>query len=376
MIISFRTSTRVPILFLILLAMAAFGPGRLALAAKVEDRIVAIVNSDLIMLSEVKRELAPERERIERRYRGEELSRRLQMAEAMALTIMIERRLQLQEAKAKNVEVGDLEVKQAIKQLIQQGEKIDEKDPASTRSVRDQLTLLKVVDREVRSGVMVADPEMKRYYQEHRDRFALPEEYTLSQIFLKARSADDLDDAKPKAREIMTQIKQGESFEDLALRYSERGLAAIVLPQSSNAAVVAGLGPEAASSRRASSLLLLEAKKQLVEYLGGIRVSFDLPLDLSRGTAFQQHVWKTLQAIPYGQLWSYRGLASRVGGIQYARAVGRAVGANPLPIVVPCHRVVAQNATIGGFSCGLPSKRRLLALEGSLSRLRPSRRDR
>lgn len=162
----------------------------------------------------------------------------------------------------------------------------------------------------------------------------------------------------------------------MGLAESERGLAAIVLPQSSNAAVVAGLGPEAASSRRASSLQLLEAKKQLVEYLGGIRVSFDLPLDLSRGTAFQQHVWKTLQAIPYGQLWSYRGLASRVGGIQYARAVGRAVGANPLPIVVPCHRVVAQDATIGGFSCGLPAKRRLLALEGSLSRLRPSRRDR
>ena len=69
------------------------------------------------------------------------------MAEAMALTTMIERRLQLQEAKARSVEVGDQEVKQAVKQLIQQGEKIDDKDPVSTNSVRDQLTLLKVVDR-------------------------------------------------------------------------------------------------------------------------------------------------------------------------------------------------------------------------------------
>jgi peptidyl-prolyl cis-trans isomerase SurA len=205
----------------LLLAQAAADPVRPALAAKVEDRIVAIVNSDLIMLSEVKRELAPERERIEKHYRGEELSRRLQMAEGMALTRMIERRLQLQEAKVRNVDVGDQEVKLALKQLIQQGEKLDEKDPASMKSVRDQLTLLKVVDREVRSGVMVADPEMKRYYQEHGDRFALPEEYTLSQIFLKARTSDDLADLKPKAREIMTQLKQGESFEDLALQYSD-----------------------------------------------------------------------------------------------------------------------------------------------------------
>jgi peptidyl-prolyl cis-trans isomerase SurA len=221
MITSSQTSTRALILFTVLLVMAAFGPTRPSLAAKVEDRIVAIVNSDLIMLSEVKRELAPERERIEKQYRGEELTRRLQMAEAMALTTMIERRLQLQEAKAKSVEVADQEVKQAVKQLIQQGEKIDEKDPVSTKSVRDQLTLLKVVDREVRSGVMVADPEMKRYYQEHRDRFALPEEYTLSQILIKPRASDDLGDAKAKARDVMAQLKQGESFDDLALQYSD-----------------------------------------------------------------------------------------------------------------------------------------------------------
>jgi parvulin-like peptidyl-prolyl isomerase len=165
--------------------------------------------------------VTPERERLEKNYRGEELRRRLKMAEAMALTTMIERRLQLQEAKARSIDVGDQEVKQAIKQLIQQGEKIDEKDPANTKSVRDQLTLLRVVDREVRSGVMVADPEMKRYYQEHRDRFALPEEYTLSQILIKPRSADDLVEAKGKTRDIMALLKQGESYEDLALRYSD-----------------------------------------------------------------------------------------------------------------------------------------------------------
>lgn len=156
---------------------------------------------------------------------------------------------------------------------------------------------------------------------------------------------------------------------------SKQGLAAIVLPQRSKATVAASLGVHKASRRASSSLGLRMARKQLVEYLAGTRTSFDLPLDLSRGTPFQRQVWKTLRAIPYGQLWSYRGLAARVGGVQYARAVGGAVGANPLPIVLPCHRVVAQDATIGGFSCGLPAKRMLLTLEGSLTRLRSSGRD-
>lgn len=192
-----------------------------AYAAHVEDRIVAIVNTDLIMLSEIKRELQPEKDRMQKQYRGDELARRLKIMESMALTSMIERKLQLQEAKARSVEVSDQEVKQAVQQLKQQGEKLDEKDPASVKAVKEQLTLLKVVDREVRSGVMVADPEMKRYYNEHRDRFSLPEEYTLSQILIRPRSQDDLADAREKVREIMKLLKQGEPFEDLALQYSD-----------------------------------------------------------------------------------------------------------------------------------------------------------
>ena len=163
----------------------------------------------------------------------------------------------------------------------------------------------------------------------------------------------------------------------MGLAESREGLAAIVLPQTSKMAVAAALGKGgSAFNGTSSSSLLREARKQLTEYLAGSRTSFDLPLDLSRGTAFQQRVWKKLGVIPYGQLWSYRGLASRVGGVQYARAVGGAVGANPLPIMVPCHRVIAQDATIGGFSSGLPAKRRLLALEGSLSRLQASGKSR
>jgi peptidyl-prolyl cis-trans isomerase SurA len=190
-------------------------------AAQVEDGIVAIVNSDLILLSEMRRELAPERERIQKEYRGDALARRLKTAEYMALTSMIERKLQLQEAKARGIVVTDQEVRQAIQQMKQQGRTLDETNLADMKNVREQLLLLRVVDREVRSGVMVADSDMKRYFQEHRDRFALSEEYTLSQILIKPRSPDDTADAREKVREVMTRLKQGESFEDLALRFSD-----------------------------------------------------------------------------------------------------------------------------------------------------------
>ena len=156
----------------------------------------------------------------------------------------------------------------------------------------------------------------------------------------------------------------------MGLAESERGLSAIVLPATSKQAVKARFRPGMHIPEGSSSIMLRKAKTELLEYLAGSRTGFDLPLDLSSGTVFQRQVWEKLQTIPYGELWSYRGLASRVGGVQYARAVGGAVGANPLPIVVPCHRVIAHDATIGGFSSGLPAKRRLLALERSLSRLR------
>ncbi|HSF68063.1 MAG TPA: peptidylprolyl isomerase [Nitrospiraceae bacterium] len=203
------------------LALGVIAQVSLLSAAQVEDGIVAIVNSDLIMLSEIKRELATERERIQKEYRGEALARRLKTAEYMALTSMIERKLQLQEAKARGITVTDQEVQQAIRQMKQQGKTMDEMNPSDMKTVREQLTLLRVVDREVRSGVMVADSDMKRYFEEHRDRFALSEEYTLSQILIRPRSPDDTADAREKVREVMALLKQGETFEDLALRFSD-----------------------------------------------------------------------------------------------------------------------------------------------------------
>ena len=202
-------------------ALGLIAQASLLSAAQVEDGIVAIVNSDLIMLSELKRELAPERERIQKEYRGDGLARRLKTAEYMGLTSMIERKLQLQAAKARSISVTDEEVQQAVKQMKQQGRTIDETNQAEMKNVREQLLLLRIVDRDVRSGVMVADSDMKRYFQEHRDRFALSEEYTLSQILIRPRSPEDTADAKEKVLEVMTRLKQGESFEDVALRFSD-----------------------------------------------------------------------------------------------------------------------------------------------------------
>src|SRR5579872_3947776 len=105
-----------------------------------------------------------------------------------------------------------------------------------------------------------------------------------------------------------------------------------------------------------------EAARQLREYFARKRAEFDLPL-APEGTPFQRAVWRQLQQIPYGQTISYGELARRVGNPKASRAVGSANGANPLPIVIPCHRVIAGDGSIGGFGGGLPTKESLLALE-------------
>ncbi|MGB9723682.1 MAG: methylated-DNA--[protein]-cysteine S-methyltransferase [Chloroflexia bacterium] len=108
---------------------------------------------------------------------------------------------------------------------------------------------------------------------------------------------------------------------------------------------------------------LQEAVRQLERYLAGQLRAFDLPLDLY-GTAFQKAVWQALRSIPYGQVWSYAQVADAVGRPQAARAVGVAVAANPLPIVIPCHRVIRADGTLGGYGGGTEMKRDLLRLEG------------
>lgn len=108
--------------------------------------------------------------------------------------------------------------------------------------------------------------------------------------------------------------------------------------------------------------LLQEAEQQIREYFSGDRKLFELPM-AANGTTFQEKVWATLQTIPYGQCLSYSQLAQRMGQLKAIRAVAAANGKNPLPILIPCHRVIGQNGSLVGFTGGLAIKKKLLDLE-------------
>jgi methylated-DNA-[protein]-cysteine S-methyltransferase len=115
--------------------------------------------------------------------------------------------------------------------------------------------------------------------------------------------------------------------------------------------------------------VLREAVRQLGEYFAGDRTAFELPLDLTHGTPFQQSVWQALLPIPPGATTSYSELGRKLGRPQAARAVGAAVGRNPVSIVVPCHRVVGTAGALTGYAGGLERKTALLQLEGALAAL-------
>ncbi len=122
--------------------------------------------------------------------------------------------------------------------------------------------------------------------------------------------------------------------------------------------------PKPCAAWRPAQAPFADVTVQLAEYFAGQRQQFSLPL-APQGTAFQRSVWQALGQIPYGETISYGELARRLGSHSGARAVGLANGANPLPIIVPCHRVIGADGSLTGFGGGLPLKRALLALEGA-----------
>ena len=144
----------------------------------------------------------------------------------------------------------------------------------------------------------------------------------------------------------------------LGLVATKRGLCAVLWQ---NELVIDKLNRPAIESSK--QLVLQEAIKQINQYLDKKRTAFELPLDL-RGTPFQIAAWQALVKIPYGSILSYAEQAKLIGRPQAWRAVGRANSSNPLPVILPCHRVVGFNQTLTGFSGGLSIKRKLLKLEG------------
>ncbi|HMO35384.1 MAG TPA: methylated-DNA--[protein]-cysteine S-methyltransferase, partial [Gemmatales bacterium] len=117
--------------------------------------------------------------------------------------------------------------------------------------------------------------------------------------------------------------------------------------------------------RVTSHRLLSQTESELQEYFAGKRKVFSAPVK-TQGTAFQKKVWQALEAIPYGETWSYEDIACRIGQPEACRAVGLANGANPIAILIPCHRVIRKGGHLGGYAGGLWRKERLLQLESKV----------
>ncbi len=110
--------------------------------------------------------------------------------------------------------------------------------------------------------------------------------------------------------------------------------------------------------------LMRSAKKDLIAYLSGERICFDYPVDFNALSPFVAKVLRIVRTIPYGKTGSYLWVAEKIGGRQFVRAVGQALSKNPLPMIIPCHRVIRSNGNIGGFGGGISLKKKLLMIEG------------
>lgn len=143
---------------------------------------------------------------------------------------------------------------------------------------------------------------------------------------------------------------------------SAAGLVRIALPHPSAQKIREQLKDLTSHGIR-SPRLFQDLMNRFILYFSGRVTDFPDRLDLSGGTPFQQEVWETAKLIPYGQTRSYGWIARQMNKPKAMRAVGQALGKNPLPIIVPCHRVLASDGKLGGFSSGLDLKRRLLGLE-------------
>lgn len=141
-----------------------------------------------------------------------------------------------------------------------------------------------------------------------------------------------------------------------------KGLLRSTLPQSSEQEVRRLLG-ESTNLAVWSPDAFHDLSERLKSYFIGRRVAFPDELDLSAATPFQRRVWEVTRLIPCGETRSYSQVAEQAGNAAAARAVGQALGKNPLPIIIPCHRVLASNGGLGGFGGGLVMKKRLLSLE-------------
>jgi methylated-DNA-[protein]-cysteine S-methyltransferase len=145
---------------------------------------------------------------------------------------------------------------------------------------------------------------------------------------------------------------------------SDSGLLRLTLPQTSAKEAERLLGGGVKGAVRSDGFFA-DLTRRLRSYFAGQRIAFDDRLDLSAATVFQGEVWRLVRLIPYGEARSYGWVAERLGKAGAGRAVGQALARNPLPVIVPCHRVVAKDGKLGGYSGGLARKKFLLKLESA-----------
>jgi peptidyl-prolyl cis-trans isomerase SurA len=210
-----------PCLVSVLLAAGGLSAAPEARAANVRDRIVAVVNTEVITHSELEEEVAELKRQARARFKGLELERRLRQIDYMGLNRMIERKLQIQIAKRRGIKITDDEVKDAIARLRRLGEAPNEDDPKEMASIKDQLTALRIINQQVRSSLLVSDDDMSGFYEQHRERFLLPPEVRISQILIALKPKNQMLEVREKVQQVYAMLKTGEKFEELAARYSD-----------------------------------------------------------------------------------------------------------------------------------------------------------
>lgn len=190
-------------------------------AADVRDRIVAVVNTEIIALSELEDEVAEVTRQARKRFSGDELEQRLRQIDYMGLNRMIERKLQLQIAKRRGIKISEEDMQDAVVRLRRAGESPNENDPREMGLIRDQLTTMRLVNQQIRSGLIVSEEDTLRFYRQYQERFMLPSEVRVSQILIALHPGSELQAVREKARHVFSLLRKGERFEELATQHSD-----------------------------------------------------------------------------------------------------------------------------------------------------------
>lgn len=157
-------------------------------------------------------------------------------------------------------------------------------------------------------------------------------------------------------------------FGPIGIAATAKGISHITLKPTKRDGRSAHDAPLSKSDGSKARAHIRRLREQLTRYFAGEAVAFDVPLDLSGGTVFQRAIWRACARIPNGQTRSYAEVARMAGRPAAARAVGNALHNNPVPIVVPCHRVIRSDGSLGGFGSGVRLKKKLLRLEEAVGR--------